>query len=330
MTDPLAPPLLDVRGLTIALRSGAHVIDGIDFTVEAGKTLALVGESGAGKSLTALAIMGLLPPHAMQRTGGSLLFEGVDLAALSERELRGYRGGHVAMIFQDPLTALNPVLTVERQLTESIRLHTGLTGDAVRRRALELLDLVGIPAARSRLGEYPHRLSGGMRQRVMIAIALAGNPRLILADEPTTALDVTISAQVLDLLASLQREFRLGMLFITHDLRSVRALAHDVAVMYSGRIVETGTVVDVFRAPVHPYTEGLLKARPNGSFATQHHKLREIPGTVPSPDARPPGCAFAPRCGVGTEACTAQPPETARRGSRAVACFHPLVQEGAA
>ena len=234
------------------------------------------------------------------------------------------------MIFQDPLTALNPVLTVERQLTEAIRLHTGLSGEPMRKRALELLDLVGIPAARSRLGEYPHRLSGGMRQRVMIAIALAGNPRLLLADEPTTALDVTISAQVLDLLASLQREFRLGMLFITHDLRSVRAIAHDVAVMYSGRIVETGRVADVFRAPAHPYTEGLLNARPHGSFAAQHHKLREIPGTVPSPDARPPGCAFAPRCGFMTDICAVRPPGTTRHGDRTAACLLPLVRERAA
>jgi peptide/nickel transport system ATP-binding protein len=323
--------LLDVEGLSILIRDkrgDVRAVEDVSFSVAAGETLALVGESGAGKSLTALALMRLLP-KTLAIEAKRITLAGKDLTSPSEQDIRKVRGSIMAMIFQDPLSALNPVLTVERQLVEAIRLHETISRSDARARALELLDMVRIPAASARLGEYPHRLSGGMRQRVMIAMALAGRPKLILADEPTTALDVTISGQILDLLKELQRDLGLGMLFITHDLHVVRSVAHRVAVMYSGRVVESGAVADVFERPRHPYTEGLIQARPHGSFVTDGHRLREIAGTVPVPSARPPGCAFEPRC-VRAEADCRQivPPLTPEPGTaRSFACFHPLQQE---
>jgi peptide/nickel transport system ATP-binding protein len=323
--------LLDVEGLSILIkdkRGDVRAVEDVSFTVAAGETLALVGESGAGKSLTALALMRLLP-KTLGVEAKRITLAGKDLTSPSETDIRKVRGSVMAMIFQDPLSALNPVLTVERQLVEAIRLHETISKTDARARALELLDMVRIPAASARLGEYPHRLSGGMRQRVMIAMALAGRPKLILADEPTTALDVTISGQILDLLKDLQRDLGLGMLFITHDLHVVRSVAHRVAVMYSGRFVESGTVADVFERPRHPYTEGLIQARPHGSFVTDGHRLREIAGTVPVPANRPPGCAFEPRC-VRAEADCRQivPPLALEPGTaRSLACFHPLQQE---
>ncbi|MBX3581053.1 MAG: ABC transporter ATP-binding protein [Rhizobiaceae bacterium] len=296
----------------------------MSFSVGVGETLALVGESGAGKSLTAMALMRLHKTQFMDVVADRIDLQGRDIARMNDREIRQIRGSKIAMIFQDPLTALNPVLTVERQLVESILLHNDLSRAGARQRALELLDMVRIPAAKSRLGEYSHRLSGGMRQRVMIAMALAGNPQLILADEPTTALDVTISAQILDLLRELQTNLGVGMLFITHDLHAVRTVAQRVAVMYSGRIVETGDVDTVFTAPRHPYTEGLLAARPHGSFVDGGHRLREIPGTVPTPSDRPAGCAFAPRCGHKTTECEETLPPLELWGKAGFACFHPL------
>jgi peptide/nickel transport system ATP-binding protein len=322
-------PLLDVEGLSILLkekkRPDVAAVDDVSFSVAAGETLALVGESGAGKSLTALALMRLLPT-TLAVAAKRITLGGRDLTAPSDNEIRAIRGSVMAMIFQDPLSSLNPVLTVERQLVEAIRLHEPISKADARRRALELLDMVRIPAAATRLAEYPHRLSGGMRQRVMIAMALAGRPKLILADEPTTALDVTISGQIIDLLMELQRDLGLGMLFITHDLHVVRTVAHRVAVMYSGRIVETGTVDEVFATPRHPYTEGLIQARPHGSFAVDGHRLREINGTVPVPAARPPGCAFEPRCARAEADCRAKVPALAADNDpgRAFACFHPL------
>jgi peptide/nickel transport system ATP-binding protein len=331
MAPTVSPPasLLDVEGLSILLkekkRPDVAAVDDVSFSVAAGETLALVGESGAGKSLTALALMRLLPT-TLGITAKRITLDGRDLTAPSDNEIRAIRGSVMAMIFQDPLSSLNPVLTVERQLVEAIRLHEPISKADARRRALELLDMVRIPAAASRLAEYPHRLSGGMRQRVMIAMALAGRPKLILADEPTTALDVTISGQIIDLLMELQRDLGLGMLFITHDLHVVRTVAHRVAVMYSGRIVETGTVDEVFATPRHPYTEGLIQARPHGSFAVDGHRLREINGTVPVPAARPPGCAFEPRCARAEADCRVKPPVLAADNDpgRAFACFHPL------
>ncbi|MCX5577840.1 ABC transporter ATP-binding protein [Kaistia terrae] len=334
MTPSASAPkgaLLDVEGLSILIkdkRGDVRAVDDVSFSVAAGETLAIVGESGAGKSLTALALMRLLP-KTLGVEAKRITLAGQDLTSPSELDIRKVRGSVMAMIFQDPLSALNPVLTVERQLVEAIRLHETISRTDARARALELLDMVRIPAASARLGEYPHRLSGGMRQRVMIAMALAGRPKLILADEPTTALDVTISGQILDLLKELQRDLGLGMLFITHDLHVVRSVAHRVAVMYSGRVVESGSVADVFERPRHPYTEGLIQARPHGSFVTDGHRLREIAGTVPVPAARPPGCAFEPRC-VRAEADCRQvvPPLVREAGTpRSLACFHPLQQE---
>ncbi len=321
-------PLLDVQNLSVVVKlaSGERVnaVDKVSFSVGIGETLALVGESGAGKSLTAMALMRLHKAQFMDVVADRIDLQGNDIAKMNDREIRKIRGSTIAMIFQDPLSALNPVLTVERQLVESILLHNDLSRMQARQRALELLDMVRIPAAKSRLSEYSHRLSGGMRQRVMIAMALAGNPKLILADEPTTALDVTISAQILDLLSELQRNLGVGMLFITHDLHAVRTVAHRVAVMYSGRIVETGDVATVFSNPSHPYTEGLLAARAHGSFFDGGHRLREIPGTVPAPADRPSGCAFGPRCNRRTPECEAHLPPLEFGGRAGFACYHPL------
>ncbi|MAB07200.1 MAG: dipeptide ABC transporter ATP-binding protein DppD [Rhodobacteraceae bacterium] len=317
-------PLLTVRDLRIETRdrSPAALIENVSFDIRAGETLALVGESGARKSLSALAILGLLPPDAMRVTGGEIRLGAQSLSDISPRQLRKVRGGRVAMIFQDPLGCLNPVLTVGRQITEALHLHKGLRGAAARRRAVELLDLVRIPEAEKRLDEYPHRLSGGMRQRVMIAIALAGDPSLLLADEPTTALDVTISTQIIELLRQLQKDIGLSILMITHDLPAVRMIADRVAVMYSGRIVETGAAEDIFAAPRHPYTRGLLSARPRGAIATGAERLTEIPGTVPQPSRRPSGCAFRPRCPRATALCAAEIPAIRPAGGSLTACHH--------
>ncbi|MBT9385431.1 ATP-binding cassette domain-containing protein [Pseudooceanicola sp. CBS1P-1] len=318
-------PILTVSDLRIETTGPqpAALLESVSFDIRPGETLALVGESGAGKSLSALAILGLLPPDAMRVAAGQIHLGRTDLATLSARQMRAVRGGRVAMIFQDPLGCLNPVLTVGRQITEALRLHKGLRGAAARARAVELLELVRIPEPRKRLDEYPHRLSGGMRQRVMIAIALAGEPELLLADEPTTALDVTISTQIITLLRQLQADIGLSILMITHDLPAVRMIADRVAVMYSGRIVETGIADAVFAAPRHPYTQGLLSARPRGAIAAGAAPLTEIPGAVPQPNERPSGCTFRPRCPRASALCAqerpAMPPATS--GSKA-ACHH--------
>jgi oligopeptide/dipeptide ABC transporter ATP-binding protein len=324
-SNALAAPVLTLEDLRVDLHEGkgkVPIIDGLSLTIGSSETLALVGESGAGKSLSALAIMGLLPRDSMSVSAGRILLGGEDLLRKSERDMRRVRGGQVAMVFQDPLTALNPVLTVGRQLMECVQLHNDLSRQGVRDRALELLELVRIPAPASRLDEYPHRLSGGMRQRVMIAMALAGNPQLLLADEPTTALDVTISAQILDLLRELQQKLGVGILLITHDLHAVRSLAQRVAVMYSGRVVEHSATDDLFSHALHPYSQGLLQARPRGSFAAGAGRLTEIPGTVPSPGNRPSGCAFRTRCSRATALCAQRFPDTILSGGTHVACFH--------
>jgi len=323
-----APPLLEVENMSVIVKltssERVSAVDKVSFNVGVGETLGLVGESGAGKSLTAMALMRLHKTEVMDVTADRINLDGRDIVRMNSREIRSIRGSTIAMIFQDPLTALNPVLTVEAQLMESIRLHNDMSRGRARQRALELLDMVQIPAAKSRLSEYSHRLSGGMRQRVMIAMALAGNPKLILADEPTTALDVTISAQILDLLKELQKDLGVGMLFITHDLHAVRTIAHRVAVMYSGRIVETGDVSTVFSKPKHPYTEGLLSARAHGSFVKSGHRLREIPGTVPAPTDRPQGCYFGPRCNRRSAECEGRSPPLEYFGHTGIACFNPL------
>ena len=272
-------------------------VDGISFKVEAGKTLGIVGESGCGKSVTALSLMGLIPKPPARIVEGSVMFQGRDLTKLSEREFEDVRGKEMAMIFQDPMTSLNPTLRIKTQITEVLDRHYGYKKDEAVRRAVELLEEVQIPRAAERVNDYPHRFSGGMRQRVMIAIALACNPKLLLADEPTTALDVTVQAEILDLLEELRREHDMGMIIITHDMGVVAETADEVAVMYAGQIVEQAETQELFDRPEHPYTEALLEALPQlEGEGIRHGRLRSIPGRPPDLISPPPGCRFAPRC----------------------------------
>jgi oligopeptide/dipeptide ABC transporter ATP-binding protein len=299
--------LLEVAGLEVTVDAGgvvAKAIEGIGFSVDQGEVLGIVGESGCGKSMTALAIQRLLPASC-RITAGSVRFDGVDLLTLSAARMRRVRGADIAMIFQEPLSALNPVFTVGDQIAESLYIHERLGRRAARRRVLELLELVGIPDAGRRIGQYPHELSGGMRQRVMIAMALACRPRLLVADEPTTALDVTIQAQILALIRRLQRELRMATIFITHDLGVIAQFADRVAVMYAGRIVEQTTVEGIFDRPGHPYTRALLKSIPD--IANDVDRLTVIPGTVPALGGFPPGCRFAPRCDFARDRCISMP-----------------------
>ena len=322
--------LLDVRGLQTHFRSRGRVakaVDGVHFSVDAGETLALVGESGCGKSVTAFSILRLIADPPGRIAGGEILFEGQDLLRLPEAQMRAIRGDRIAMIFQEPMTSLNPVFTIGEQIAESVMLHRGASRRDATRRAVELLDMVGIPEAGRRVHEHPHRLSGGMRQRVMIAMALACEPRLLIADEPTTALDVTIQAQILDLIDDLKRGTGMGVLLITHDLGVVAQHSQRVAVMYAGRIVEQARTEDLFAAPNHPYTRGLLASIPQPGQPAE--RLNEIPGLVPALDDMPSGCAFAPRCPLAGERCGKEMPSLRPlSGSRAAACF--AVEEGAA
>jgi peptide/nickel transport system ATP-binding protein len=281
-----------------------RAVDGVSFAVERGETVAIVGESGCGKSVTANSIMRLVP-QPPGKIAGQIRFDGTDLLALPERAMRNIRGNHISMVFQEPMTSLNPVLTVGGQIAETLRLHQRLGRAAVQERAVEMLNLVGIAEPRRRAGEYPHQLSGGMRQRVMIAIALACNPKLLIADEPTTALDVTIQAQILDLMADLKNRVGAAIIVITHDLGVVAEIAERVIVMYAGRKVEEARVADLFRAPRHPYTQGLLAAVPKlgSSLAGAESKLAEIPGVVPSLKKRIAGCVFASRCALARDVC---------------------------
>jgi oligopeptide/dipeptide ABC transporter ATP-binding protein len=285
-----------------------RAVDGVDFTIESGRTLGVVGESGSGKSVTALSVMGLVDSPGRVDDSSRILFEGRDLTRLRERELEQVRGKEISMIFQEPMTSLNPVYDIGEQIAESLRHHEGMRKRAAQARALEMLELVGIPEARRRISDYPHQLSGGMRQRVMIAIALACNPKLLIADEPTTALDVTIQAQILELMADLRDRLGMSILLITHDLGVVAEMCDDVVVMYAGRVVERGPVDAVFTSPQHPYTEALLQSIPMLGM-TQAEPLRVIRGTVPSPLAWPEGCRFAPRCDYVFDRCrTVDPP----------------------
>jgi peptide/nickel transport system ATP-binding protein len=319
------PAALELRDVSIALHTRHGILPAVShvsFSVAAGETLAVVGESGCGKSLTALAIMRLLPDPPARISGGQVLLEGRDLASLSERGMQAVRGKDIGMIFQDPMSALNPVATVEAQITEVIRRHQPLSAAAARDRALELLTLVGISDAKSRLSEYPHRLSGGMSQRVMIAMAIACNPRVLIADEPTTALDVTIQAQILDLLRRLQAETGMALVLITHDLGVVAEAADRVAVMYAGKVVETATVDALFDRPLHPYSRGLMAATPTAGPDGRHARLADIPGMVPALIDLPPGCAFAARCPQVFDRCLQSPPPlTTPPGGHPVACF---------
>ncbi len=278
-----------------------RAVDGVSFEVEAGRTLGIVGESGCGKSMTAYSILGLIPTPPGRVAGGEILFEDRDLLKLSSREIRGIRGNDIAMIFQEPMTSLNPVFTVGEQIAEAIRLHRGADRKEAWRRAVELLELVDIPLPEERAANYPHELSGGMRQRAMIAMAISCEPKLLIADEPTTALDVTIQAQILDVLRRLQDELGMGLMLITHDLGIVAEMAHEVLVMYAGQVVEQADVKTLFTHPHHPYTRGLLASVP--TMTTETEDLSTIEGTVPDPVDYPEGCRFAARCDFAADAC---------------------------
>ncbi len=296
-------------------RDGAvRAVDGVSFGVTAGETLGIVGESGCGKSVTALSIMRLIPPRSGRIVQGTVSFEGRDLASLSEREMRAIRGNQIAMVFQEPMTSLNPVHTVGAQIAEAVRIHQRLAPGAAMERAAEMLRLVRIPDPQRRLRDYPHQFSGGMRQRVMIAMALSCNPKLLIADEPTTALDVTIQAQILKLMVELKSRLGAAVLLITHDLGVIAETAQRVIVMYAGRKVEEAGVEQLFERPLHPYTRGLMTSIPRGRQGTAARRLSEIPGIVPSlrepaPGVAPyQGCGFAPRCGFATARCRQQSP----------------------
>ncbi|WP_307717718.1 ABC transporter ATP-binding protein [Streptomyces sp. V4I23] len=314
--------MLDVRGLHVEFRTRdgvAKAVNGVDCTVFAGETLAVLGESGSGKSVTAQAVMGILDTPPGRIAGGEILFKGRDLLKLGEDERRTVRGAEMAMIFQDALSSLNPVLSVGDQLGEMFVVHRGMSRKDAKAKAIELMERVRIPAAKERVGQYPHQFSGGMRQRIMIAMALSLEPDLIIADEPTTALDVTVQAQVMDLLAELQRELDMGLILITHDLGVVADVADRIAVMYAGRIVETAPVHDIYKAPAHPYTRGLLESIPR--LDRKGQELYAIKGLPPNLMHIPPGCAFHPRCPLARDVCrTDEPPLYEVNEERGSAC----------
>jgi peptide/nickel transport system ATP-binding protein len=306
--DQKLSPLLDVQGLSVRFHLGGMAlgaVNGVDFQLALGETLCLLGESGSGKTVTMRALIRLLPPTA--HITGRIVLDGIDVMALGADRLREIRGTKVSMIFQDPMTALDPVFTIGGQIAEIVVSHEGLSQSAARGRALELLDLVQIPSARLRLDSYPHELSGGLRQRAMIALALSCRPKLLLADEPTTALDATVQIQVLLLLRELQRELGMATMFVTHDLGVACEVADRVAVMYAGHFVETGPITDVIDTPKHPYTIGLLNSTVHAG--TQKGRLTPIPGAPPDLADMPPGCAFSPRCSRSIPACSLQIPE---------------------
>jgi oligopeptide transport system ATP-binding protein len=333
--------LLSVRDLVVRFRTHdgtVHAVNGVSFDLDEGETLGLVGESGCGKSVTNLAVMRLLPQPAGRIEGGQVFFQEEDLIGLQEPEMRDIRGKDIAMIFQDPMTSLNPVLTIEEQMVETIRAHKQVTKKEARTRAIELLQLVGIPQPETRLRDYPHQFSGGMRQRVMIAIALALQPKLLIADEPTTALDVTIQAQVLDLLQRLAAEFGTAVILITHDLGVVAGMTRRINVMYAGYVVESATTADLFARPRHPYTVGLLHSMPRLD-AQPGEPLIPIEGTPPDLRHPPKGCPFAPRCAWRVERCWVEMPDlepidagaeivmTGPNATHRAACWNPATHD---
>ncbi|HEY4134119.1 MAG TPA: ABC transporter ATP-binding protein [Alphaproteobacteria bacterium] len=328
-------PILSVRDLRTQFSAASGyvtVVDGVSLELAEGETLAIVGESGSGKSVTAMSILRVLPEPPARIAGGEVVFDGRDLLTLDEDAMRAVRGHEISMIFQEPMTSLNPVMTIGAQIVEALCEHRDISQASARDEAVALLERVRIPDARRRIDEYPHRLSGGMRQRVMIAMALACRPKILIADEPTTALDVTVQAQILTLLARLQAEFGMGILLITHNLGVVARVAQRVLVMYAGRVVEEAPVGQLFKDPLHPYTEGLLGATPRMHANAEEgarQRLVDIPGVVPLPDQLPPGCAFAPRCPKAFDRCRVERPELLpTRDGRKTACF--LTQEAGA
>ncbi|MGE0801017.1 MAG: ABC transporter ATP-binding protein [Lautropia sp.] len=326
--DPLL--VVDDLGVEFQTRRGiARVLDQVGFSLGRGETLCLVGESGCGKSMTALAIMRLIPNPPGRITDGTVRYDGTDLLRLDDPAMRAVRGNRLAMIFQEPMTSLNPVFTVGDQIAESVRLHRGLDRRAARERAIEMLAAVGIPAARRRVDDHPHQFSGGMRQRVMIAMALACDPDVLIADEPTTALDVTVQAQIFDLISALRERTGTAVILITHDMGAVAEMADRVAVMYAGRIVEDGSVLDVLSTPLHPYTQGLIACAPGRRSFEPGQPLAEIPGTVPSLLERTAGCTFADRCAQVMPRCRISlPPPAVPAPGRQVLCW--LHADGAA
>lgn len=319
--------LLEVQDLKthfIRQHSVARAVDGVSFHVNANETLGLVGESGSGKTLTSLSILRLVPKPG-RIVGGKILFQGRDLLTLSEKEIHQIRGGEISMILQDPMTSLNPVFSVGDQIGESLATHLKFAGSTLHLKIVEMLKRVHIPAAESRVHAFPHQMSGGMKQRVVGAISIACQPRLLIADEPTTSLDVTIQAQYLELLKELQREFGMALIFITHDFGIVAHMCDRVAVMYAGQIVESAPVRDIFDRPAHPYTAALLNAVPK--LENKMERLSAIPGQPPRLDQLPVGCRFAPRCAHANEKCTSQePPLVAADGNHSVKCWYPLAQ----
>ncbi|MBP2241163.1 peptide/nickel transport system ATP-binding protein [Cytobacillus eiseniae] len=294
-------------------------VDGVDLVINKGETVALVGESGSGKSITSLSIMRLIPSPPGKIVDGEILFNGNDLVKLSDNEMCKIRGNDISMIFQEPMTSLNPVLTIGEQIIEVLMYHQKMSKNAARQKAVEMLELVGFSRAKALIDDYPHRLSGGMRQRVMIAIAMSCNPKLLIADEPTTALDVTIQAQILDLMKELSKKYDTSILLITHDLGVVSEIADRVVVMYCGQVVEEASVDDLFEEPLHPYTNGLMGSIP--SLDGDVDRLYSIAGTVPPPEHFPVGCRFAPRCPHAFDRCRNEAPALQRKGSRSVRCF---------
>ena len=319
-------PLLELRELRTWFRSDegtAKAVDGVSYAIHHGETLRVVGESGSGKSVTALSVMRLVPSPPGWVEGGEILFRGESLLSVPDEEFRRIRGNEIAMIFQEPMTALNPVYTVGDQIMEAVMLHRGIGAEEARTHAIDMLRKVGIPSPETRVDNYPHEMSGGMRQRVMIAMAMSCDPSLLIADEPTTALDVTIQAQILDLIRELQQEMGMSVLLITHDLGVVAETAHKVAVMYAGKVVEYASVETLFERPRHPYTIGLFRSLPD--LAGPGERLVTIPGIVPSANAFPSGCRFRTRCPIATERCAQEVPPLApleEGGEHTVACHH--------
>jgi peptide/nickel transport system ATP-binding protein len=318
--------LLEIRGLKTHFKTDAgwlHAVDGVDLSVDAGETVCVVGESGSGKSVTAMSVLKLVPMPPGRIVAGQVLWDGRDLMPLPPAEMQKLRGREIGVVFQEPMTALNPVYTVGAQISEGLRLHEGLSKAAAMARAAELLALVHIPQPSRRVHDYPHQFSGGMRQRVMIAMALACKPRLLIADEPTTALDVTIQAQILDLLTELKERLGMAVLLITHAMGVVAEVAQRVVVMYAGQVIEEGSVEEVFERPWHPYTQGLIRSIPRiDADATRGARLVSIAGTVPSLVEPPPGCRFAPRCAYARDACTQATPALRHVGTgHRVACI---------